>query len=128
MTHSSLGPTFAFLKGTMVRTNLISKDRHAVADKTWPFAVAFLALIVTGIFLTAPIQIEETQKPLGREEKEIVFSVISRLETNTPALHKMGEALRLAVENDLITLSPLFFENDPIAQESEIIQLIAKSL
>lgn len=112
----------------MVRTNLIQVETRIDADNTWPFALGLLALILTGIFLTVPAETKVSSKALGTEEKEIVFEAINRVESSTPEMVKWSRVLRVAIENGVVTLPQTFFEIDPIAQESEIVQIMAKQI
>lgn len=65
---------------------------------------------------------------LGTEEIEVVIDAIGRVEANTPEMEKWSRILRVAVENGMVSIPESFFSSDPIAQESEIVQIMAKQI
>lgn len=112
----------------MVRMNVLDREKEKKADQTWPIALALLGFIVAGIFLTGPRDTSSMVGVVGVEEKEILFLAIERVESSNPEMKKWGAALRSAIEKDLVPIPQFFFESDPIAQESEVVQWMAKQI
>jgi hypothetical protein len=132
----------------MLLMNLIEAGPTKKKDRTFRYAVAFLALIVSSLFLASTQSVVDVAvRPLEIEEKEVVISALSRLEKNVPKMvdwvgefreellkssvsiyvsgdQKLTDENLMEVSNIGVAVSPLFFSTDPIAQEVSLMKIV----
>lgn len=123
--------------------DLKTRDSRSAARWRAPLVLSVLGLVASVAFWATAPKKEVESRPLGIEEREAVIELFTALEGNAPELARFTEEARevftdeslpaytqagatalVAYHDDSLVFSERFFQADPIAQQTALLEAV----